>query len=446
MNYTKSFHSIITLFLSFFLLASYDLFALPKEKVILDVSLSNPVLEANRTQTTYLKVGLTGFTLANSDRVPVNISLVLDKSGSMGGDKIARAKEAAVMMVNMLEKNDIFSLVVYDSNVKTIIPATKLSDKTSLLRKINRISSGGSTALFGGVSKGIAEVEKFFKKDIVNRVVLLSDGLANVGPSTPYELGRLGIASAKKGIAITTIGLGLGYNEDLMTQLAMNSDGNHAFVENARDLAGIFSKELGDVFTVVAQDVKIIITCPEGMRPTRVIDRNATIRDREVTLFLNQIYSKQQKYVILELEVPAEKAGKKRKVASVDIVYNNMKTRVKDNLQKFAMASFSASREKVKENANVEVQVKATRAIANETNKKAIVLRDKGDIKGAQGLMTSNSEMLRQQAEILNSDTLLQESREVLEDARVIDDEEQWNKNRKIMRKKQYKETNQTSY
>ncbi len=446
MRYSRHFRFIKTFCFFFILMVVCNLNATPKEKILLEVALSNPVLEANRMQTTHLKVGLTGFTLSNNERAPVNICLVLDRSGSMSGEKIVRAKEAAVMMVNLLEKNDIFSLVVYDSDVKTLIPATKLSEKGSIIRKIKKIYPNGSTALFGGVSKGIAEVEKFLEKNSVNRVILLSDGLANVGPSSPYELGRLGIASAKKGIAITTIGLGLGYNEDLMTQLAMNSDGNHAFVENSKDLARIFSEELGDVFAVVAQDVKITITCPKGIRPKRVIDREATIHGQKVTLFLNQIYSKQQKYLILEVEVPAKKVGLKQRVASVDVEYNNMKTKTRENLQDIVLASFSASKEHVRKNANVGVKVQTTRAIANETNKKAIILRDRGDIKGAQTLMQTNSIMVQQQAEALDSDSLLLESQEILKDADSIANQGQWNKKRKSMRKKQYKTSNQTKY
>ena len=121
------------------------------------------------------------------------------------------------------------------------------------------------------MSHGLEELTKNLSAARVNRMILLSDGQANVGPRSPNELGRLGEVAARQGIAITTIGLGLGYNEDLMTQLAVSSDGNHAFAENATDLAGIFQHELGDVLSVVAQDVQIEIDFDAGITPVRAI-------------------------------------------------------------------------------------------------------------------------------------------------------------------------------
>lgn len=415
-------------------------------KVAFEVALSNPALEANRSQKTHLKVGLTGFDLASTDRAPVNLCIVLDRSGSMSGDKIRRAREAALMVVDMLTPHDILSLVTYESTVRTLVPATYLANKDEVRRAIRGIEAGGSTALFGGVSKGIREVRRNVSKERVNRVLLLSDGLANVGPSSPHELASLGRSAGREGIAITTIGLGLGYNEDLMTQLALSSDGNHAFAETSTDLARIFDSELGDVLSVVAQDVEIIIRCPAGIRPIRVVDREATIKGQDVTLYLNQIYSKQEKYVILEVEVPSEKAGVKRKVASVDVAYDNLSTQSRDTMTQLAYATFTASKEKVRAKTNRAVAVQATKAIANEESRRAVELRDKGDVAAAQKVMSSNAGFLKQQAEVLGSNDLRQQGAQFDEEAEALDDDAEWNKNRKLMRKRQYKESNQMSY
>src|SRR5690606_9640008 len=109
--------------------------------------------------------------------------------------------------------------------VEVLVPATKVSDRATIDRGIQRLRAGGMTALFAGVVKGATEVRKFLSRDRVNRVILLSDGAANVGPASAGELGRLGTTLRKEGIAVTTVGLGLGYNEDLMVQLAQGSGG-----------------------------------------------------------------------------------------------------------------------------------------------------------------------------------------------------------------------------
>ncbi|MCP4644119.1 MAG: VWA domain-containing protein, partial [bacterium] len=237
---------------------------------------------------------------------------------------------AAIMALRRLKRDDIVSVVTYDTTVNVLVPATKVSDLEVIVREIQRIQAGSNTALFGGVSKGAAEVRKFLVDDRVNRIILLSDGLANVGPSSPGALADLGASLAKEGIAVSTIGLGLGYNEDLMTQLAQASDGNHIFAENARDLEVAFNAEFSDVLSVVAQDVTVRIRCPEGVRPVRVLGRDADVVGQTVTTRLNQLYSEQQKYVILEVEVPASSTGSEMELASVGVSYANMDTKTKD--------------------------------------------------------------------------------------------------------------------
>jgi Ca-activated chloride channel family protein len=200
---SQLYHLKIAAVIAVVIMLTGTVFGYAGDKVKLEVAMSNPVLFSGKTQKTHLKVGLIGFDLVGEERAPVNLCIVLDKSGSMSGSKIRKAKEAALMVVDMLNSNDIFSLVVYSSSVYTMVPATKLTDKISLRNQIHSIYASGNTALFGGVSKGIREVEKFLSEERVNRVILLSDGLANVGPSSPYELGRLGQAAGKQGIAMT---------------------------------------------------------------------------------------------------------------------------------------------------------------------------------------------------------------------------------------------------
>ncbi|MCK5662213.1 MAG: VWA domain-containing protein, partial [Thiotrichaceae bacterium] len=215
------FHHILLLFISSLLLQQAHAVSFSTEQVHLDVSLGTPILIAEQKQTVHLKITLRGLPLERSiQRTPVNIALVLDRSGSMHGQKIQRAKEAAIMAIDYLDSQDILSIVSYDDRIDVLVPATKMSDKANIAAAIRRLTARGSTALFAGVSKGGDEVQKFLDKNRVNRVILLSDGIANVGPSSPYALGQLGSKLIKLGISVTTLGLGLGYNEDLMTQLA----------------------------------------------------------------------------------------------------------------------------------------------------------------------------------------------------------------------------------
>ncbi len=414
-------------------------------QIKLDVSLASPVLVAGERQTTFLKVGLTGFRMKGSRRAPVNIALVIDKSGSMSGQKIAHARDAALGAIDRLNGDDIVSVVAYDSSVTILVPATKASDKRAIRAGIERLEANGSTALYAGTCKGAQEVRKFLDRNRVNRVILLSDGQANVGPDTPGALGDLGASLAKEGMSVTTLGLGHGYNEDLMTQLAQRSDGNHAFIERADDLARIFNAEFGDVLAVVAQEVVLEIICGEGVRPVRVLGRDAEIAGQSVVSAINQILSDQEKYLMLEVEVEATKHGASRPIATVEVSYANMETETTDRLTSTAAARFSSSSAEVQENVSKPVMAEAIIQVATVQNELATKLRDSGKVEEARTMLEANASLLMEQAAALESEDLRDYSHSNLQDADNLD-EANWTLHRKTMREYQFKNKTQRSY
>ncbi len=416
------------------------------EQVRLEVSLDKPTMLAEKKQTAFVKIGLTGFKLEGKDkRAPVNVAIVLDKSGSMRGDKIAKAKDAAIAAIGRLGSDDIVAIVAYDSTVQVIVPATKLSDKQSVIEHVRRIEAGGSTALFAGVSKGADELRKFFDKNRVNRVILLSDGLANVGPQSPSELGALGASLMKEGISVSTMGLGLDYNEDLMTKLAQNSGGSHVFIEEADDLVRVFNHEFNDVLSVVAQEVAIDIRVADDVRPVRVLNLDAEINGQQVIAQLNQLYSEQEKYLMLEVEVPATKAGKSRDVAEVRISYANLQTKTTDRLTSAVSANFTQSLAEVEAKLNAHVCACAVLQISNVQNKLATALRDQGDIEGARKVLLENSRYLGENADKYNADILQARCADNLDQAKNLSGPE-WARYRKAMREQQITDDRQQSY
>ncbi|GBF25517.1 hypothetical protein MnTg02_00549 [bacterium MnTg02] len=416
------------------------------KQVKLSSETGQSVLIAGERQRTYVRINLEGIGLPDSEsRAPVNIAIVIDQSGSMRGKKLARAKEAAIMALNRLESDDIVSVVTYNHNVNVIVPAQRLRDRGEIRARIRRFVADGRTALYAGVKQGIRELREYLDREQVNRVILLSDGLANVGPSTPEELGALGRTAAKKGISITTIGLGLGYNEDLMTKLAYSSDGNHAFVEHPDDLVRIFNEEFGDVLSVVAQDVEIIILCGPGIRPMRLIGREAKIDGRKVTLKLNQLYGAQEKYVVLEIDVPKNARADKVKLADVSVNYKDMRSKTRESLTSTVEVRFSTSEKEAKASLNKRVMTAVVNQIAIERNEKAVKLRDKGKISEAKKVLELNATYLDKEASRLDSQELKSLGKKNLDDARSLSPGA-WSKTRKAMRARQYKGKTQQAY
>jgi Ca-activated chloride channel family protein len=407
------------------------------ETIKLNVESDRAVFLAGEKQTAYVRIGLTGCPVeVFGDRVPVNVAIVIDKSGSMSGEKIQKAKEAAILALHRLNASDIVSVVLYDSDVEVLVPATKMTHRDRIIRKIRGISANGSTALYAGVQTGAEELRKFRSKKYVNRVVLLSDGQANVGPDSPHALGQLGSCLVEEGISVTTIGLGGGYNEDLMSQLAYKSDGGHYFAETADELAGVFDDEFGRALSVVAQEVNIEIICGEEMRPVRLLGREGTIKDRTVTLNIQNIYSKHEKYVILEVEIPPQKVNKVRELALVRVNYEDMKSSQSAKTSGSADIHFSDSRLKSENSINKTIYADVVEQVAIENNERALALRDKGQVQEAQRVLMDNSSYLRSNSKRLDSKKLDDYAVENEKDADGVK-KENWSVQRKSMRETQ---------
>jgi len=250
-------------------------------------------------------------------RTPLNLAVVLDKSGSMTGAKLEKTKQAAMQLVDRLAPNDILSLVVFSDHAEVLVSAQKVEDKDALKEKIQSIRADGSTALYSGVKMGAGQIEEYLSNKRINRVILLSDGLANVGPSSPRDLRQLGGRLSERGISVTTIGVGDDYNEDLMAALAEASDANYYYVKDTEKLPEIFAKELGEMLAVAARDVRIEIICPDGVKPLGFIGRAEKFESQKANVNLSQFTTGQNRYLLLRCLVN----GNKPEVARVKVNY-----------------------------------------------------------------------------------------------------------------------------
>lgn len=366
------------------------------EPVTCQIELDRATLPAGASTRAVVKVTLDAPTVpVKTDRPAVNLAIVLDRSGSMSGSKMEQAREAAVTALRRLGPKDVFSLVIYDNEIQTLISAQQVKNVDELEATIRGIQTGGGTALFGGVSQGASELRKFNNGDFVNRLILLSDGLANVGPSSPDELGRLGASLSKEGITVTTVGVGNDYNEDLMITMAQKSDGNSYFVENSDDLPRIFGAELGDVLSVVAQDVVLTVEFTDGCRPVRLIGREGLVRDHTVEVSLKQLYGGQQKYALIEVDVPTTEAGQTRRVATATCRYQSAIDKKAMVSTASAVAAFSAVAEEVVQSANIQVQGDLVKNYAAEAKEEAVRRADMGDKDGAAKVLRDESARIK---------------------------------------------------
>ncbi|MEQ8824394.1 MAG: VWA domain-containing protein [Filomicrobium sp.] len=404
----------------------------------------------------YLRLNLKALAhQANETRPPLNVGLVLDKSGSMRGKRMNAAKEAARMAVSRLGGEDAVALVAYDHSVSVLQPARRSISHSKFTAAINQLQAGGRTALFAGVTEGARQVERYLKERQINRVILMSDGLANVGPSSPAELAKLGQELGGKGISVTTIGLGLGYNEDLMQRLALASDGNHAFAETPDDLIRIFNSEFGDTLSVAATDIEIIIEVEAGFKPKRILGRHAEIDGSRVKVRFNQLTALNERYVIVELDAAASAPAADIAVAKVEATYLDLQNGNRRTTSANVTASVSAERSKQEASVDKEIMSEITTQIATERSEKAVELRDKGDLAGARKLLQENASYIgRMKTGLAAGDApaspkAIKELEELQEQSVTAADNLEagkWSKTRKSMRYQQHKAKVRQSY
>jgi Ca-activated chloride channel homolog len=415
-------------------------------EVDLSAAMGHSCALAGAKHTGYFRVALKSHNPTTAkERAPLNVALVLDHSGSMAGAKLENTKAAAIKIIEQLKPDDIVAVVAYDTNVTVLMPSTKIGNREGICAAIRSLQPGSDTALYNGTMQGAAEVRKFKSDRYVNRVVLLSDGLANVGPCSTESLAGLGTALRQENISVTTIGLGLDFNEDLMSALASKSDGNHMFAEMPSDVLKAFKDEFMDAMSVVAKSVSIKINFDSHVHPIRGMGREVSINGQNVYAGLVQLYTNQTKYVLVEVEIDPMPANERIQAGTARIEYvDPLKGDVK-NLQAATSLSFTESPETVQASENKDVMACVVAQLATEENERAVALRDRGRVEQSRQALQKNAQWLQEQGTKYNSKQLNDLGKANLDQAGKIADEDKWRGLRKSMGKGQYDIKQQTS-
>lgn len=256
-----------------------------------------------RTGYFYLETRISKFISERQKRVPLNLSVVIDRSGSMQGIKLGYAKKAAREIINQLSPEDWVSIVMYDNAVDSVQPPVPVIDKLLIQSRIDKITPRGATDLWGGTEKGYSFVQRNYKPGFVNRVLLISDGLANVG-LTDSNLIRLKVQQFKdQGITLSTFGVGLDYNERLLTDMAETGLGNYYFIDAPDKLTKLFEKELNGLLNVAVQNAELRIKLPEGIRIINGYPLKYTEVPGELVVSMRDLFSEETKATLFTFTI-----------------------------------------------------------------------------------------------------------------------------------------------
>jgi Ca-activated chloride channel family protein len=280
----------------------------------------------NTQQLVYVLVEATPGAAMAQVQMPLNLSLVLDKSGSMQGKKIRNLREAAKLVVDRLGPQDTISIVAFSDKKYLIAESQPLTDKEDLKKKIDRIRDGGGTAISGGMGQGLAELDKAMAPDRISRMLLLTDG-QTFGDEKQCK--KLGQQAGNQGIVVNALGLGDDWNEELLDEIAAASGGVADFIDSPDKIVSFFDRAVQSMQDTVIQNAQMILRLANGVTPRQVwqvlpMISNLGYRplsDRDVQVALGELEKGQPRSLLVELLVGSRPAGTYR-IAQAEINYD----------------------------------------------------------------------------------------------------------------------------
>lgn len=246
-------------------------------------------------------------------RAPANISFVLDRSGSMEGDrKFELVREAVDKALGLLQQDDRFSVVVYDDRIDLVMESTPASAeaKQAARAKLARISPRNSTDLGGGWLRGCEQAALYGNDDVPAKCLLLTDGLANVGITDGDELGRHAAELRKRGVLTSTFGVGGDFDEVLLQKMANGGGGHSYYVEKALQIPDFLASELGETLEVAARGASLRLSLPPDVTAEPLNPYACERMGNTVAIDLGNLVSGQELSLVLEFRFPAGAAGR----------------------------------------------------------------------------------------------------------------------------------------
>jgi len=346
------------------------------------------------THTAYMAVTLEAPDQEHLARPDVDLAVVFDRSGSMDGEKLSQAKLAARQLISGLENGDRFSITAYGTEVDVLFPSTVATEqaKQAALMTISQIYTDGGTNMSGGIVAGRSQLLSLgASNDRVQRIVLISDGQANEGIVGKTELANLASQSAQQGVSITTVGVGLDFDEQTMTRIAVSGRGNYYFAESADMLAQLFSTELSRLGATVATRVQLRIAPMPGVEVQEVLGYDTVRSGNQLLVNVADMHAGETRKVIVALQVQAPNKGS-MSLAGLEASFFEPGSTQMLNLSRTVNAEITSNQVLVDNGRDMQSNRLIERALTAKAIEEATELYEQGNRAEADRVMTTRNQ------------------------------------------------------
>jgi Ca-activated chloride channel homolog len=285
--------------------------------------LGHAVLPAGVDNDTFLFVDVTGTAAIARSPAPLDLSIVIDKSGSMAGKRLTNAIAAARTAIQRLRDGDVVSVITFHSATEVVIQPTTIdqASRDKIIAKLGTIRAAGETCISCGIDTAMSLLAQ--RQNMVDRILLLSDGQPTVGVKDVDGFRRIAENCRRMGAGVTTIGVDVGYDEKVMSTLARNSNGNHFFVADPTGLPSIFDQEMASLTKTVASHVELTVDLAPGVFVDHVFDRAATSTGSQLVVPFGTLSAGDHKTLLARVRIPRGTAGE-RAIAAVRLRYDDL--------------------------------------------------------------------------------------------------------------------------
>ncbi len=288
--------------------------------------------------TAWLQIGIQAKTDKNETVAPLNLAIVIDRSGSMDTpEKMPYLKQSLRVFLSSLAANDLVALVAFSTDAEVLVPARQVGDGSWITNAVNRLEPSGSTNLYAGMILGFKEVERNYDVRRNNRVILLTDGIANVGVIDSNQIAADAKRYNERGIYLSTIGLGREFNDALLSQLAGQSKGAYHFVDSAAEMDKVFRQQVSGLIQKAASDVSITLRPASGITLEAITGFEGTMPTGPVQIKMHDMGTGDSQVVLARMRVASGASGR-RNLATIELRYRDLFSQRDETMTQTIMA------------------------------------------------------------------------------------------------------------